>query len=118
MILTLDHVQRLNLHALMGAQKASVDEMRALWRMQDRIDLSAEEKEAINYRVVEQNGNLIPVWDPGKRLPASEYEFNTEEVARIDRIIKNWQPGFVAAADRAWLEPLLCQIETTPNGSH
>ena len=51
MTLTLDHTQRLNLHALMGAQRASVDEVRLWWRLQDMIDLTPEERTQINYRL-------------------------------------------------------------------
>lgn len=43
MKLTLDHTQRLNLHALLGAQRADVGSIRAIWSIQDRIALEAEE---------------------------------------------------------------------------
>jgi hypothetical protein len=34
MKLTLDHTQRLNLHALLGAQRADVGSIRAIWALQ------------------------------------------------------------------------------------
>jgi hypothetical protein len=37
MKLTLDHTQRLNLHALLGAQRADVGSIRAIWALQDKI---------------------------------------------------------------------------------
>jgi hypothetical protein len=45
MKLTLDHTQRLNLHALLGAQRADVGSIRAIWAMamQDKITLTADE---------------------------------------------------------------------------
>jgi hypothetical protein len=44
MKLTLDHTQRLNLHALLGAQRADVGSIRAIWAVQDRIALDAAEE--------------------------------------------------------------------------
>jgi hypothetical protein len=117
MKLSLDHTQRLNLHALMGAQRASVDEVRLWWRLQDMIDLSAEEKVKIGYRLERVGEMMQPVWDPVKILPVREYELTADEFAKVERIIREWQPGFVAAADRRWLEPLLAQFEpASPNG--
>ena len=43
MKLTLNHVQRLNLHALLGAQRADVGSIRAIWAVQDKIALDADE---------------------------------------------------------------------------
>jgi hypothetical protein len=39
MKLTLDHTQRLNLHALLGAQRADVGSIRAIWRHRTRSHL-------------------------------------------------------------------------------
>ena len=47
MKLTLDYTQRLNLHALLGAQRADVGSIRAIWKIQDKIALVAEEEKAI-----------------------------------------------------------------------
>ena len=41
MKVTLDHTQRLNLHALLGAQRADVGSIRAIWAIQDRLALDA-----------------------------------------------------------------------------
>jgi hypothetical protein len=115
MKLTLDHTQRLNLHALMGAQRASLDELRMLWRLQDRIDLTADEKTAINYRVTPvAAGGVQTTWDLTKTLPTAQYEFNEQESAKIMKVLKEWQPGYQIGADRSWLEPLLTQIESLP----
>ena len=43
MKLPLAHAQRLNLHALLGAQRANVGPIRASWAIQDRIALDADE---------------------------------------------------------------------------
>lgn len=111
MKLTLDHTQRLNLHALVGAQRANVDDMRLWWKVQDRIDLSLEERKAINFRVQQVNGMQQVGWDPNAQLPPAEYEFSPDEFSKISKMIQEWQPGFMIQADRIWLEPLLAQLE-------
>lgn len=111
MKLTLDYTQRLNLHALMGAQRASLDEMRMLWRLQDQIELTAEEKAAIDYKVVEQNGQSQVLWNPNKNLPLKEYELADVEFQRMARTLREWQPGFLIGADRRWIEPLMAQFD-------
>jgi hypothetical protein len=111
MKLSLDHTQRLNLHSLMGAQRASLDDLRMLWKLQDRIDLSAQEKAAINYKVTLVNGMQQVQWDVSKILPLEVYEFNEQESARLTKMLKEWQPGYLIGADRQWLEPLLAQID-------
>jgi|SRR5215467_4891550 len=123
MKLSLDPTMRLNLHALMGAQRASLDDLRMLWRLQDRIDLTAREKEVINYRVTQVNGMQQVTWDANNvMLPSEVYEFNDAEFSRISRMLKEWQPGFLIGADRSWLEPLMAQLdadgrpETKPDG--
>lgn len=110
MKLNLDQTQRLNLHALMGAQRAALDDLRMLWKLQDRIELSAEEKKMIGYKVQTVNGMQQVQWDMAKILPAAEYEFSDAEFARIARMLKEWQQGF-ASADRLWLEPLMAQLD-------
>jgi len=50
MKIQLDHVQRLNLHALLGAQRGDVATIRALWALQDKLALTPEEEKAIELR--------------------------------------------------------------------
>ena|SRR6516225_2073062 len=111
MKLILDHTQRLNLHALIGSQRANVDDTRLWWKVQDRIDLSDAEKQAIGFKVQQVNGMQQVGWDMNKTLPPTEYEFNAEEFGKISKALKEWQPGFLIQADRQWLEPLLEQLE-------
>jgi hypothetical protein len=114
--LTLDYTQRLNLHALIGAQRGSVDDVRLYWKLQDKIELSDEEREKINFRVIDVNGQQQAAWDLVPNAPV-EYEFTAEELSRLSRVIKEWQAGFVAA-DRRWLEPLLAQLDhVSTNGN-
>lgn len=120
MKLTLDHTQRLNLHALMGAQRATLDDLRMLWKLQDKIELQPEEKKFINYRTVQQGGMQQVAWDVDKKLPVIDYEFTDSEFARLSKMMREWQPGFMIGADRQWLEPLMAQLdglaESKPDG--
>lgn len=109
MTLSLDHQQRLNLVALLGAQRVNLGEMRSLWKMQDRIDLSEEERAAIGHRLELINGNEVPMWDRNKKLPPRAIEFSDAEAARIRKVIDEW-PHFITSTDRLWIEPLLAQL--------
>jgi hypothetical protein len=111
MKLTLDYTQRLNLHALMGAQRVNVDELRLYWRLQDMIELTAKEKLLINYRTFQQNGQQQVQWDMGRDVLPQDYEFAPDEIQRIARMVREWQPGFLPGADRQWIEPLLTQLD-------
>ncbi len=44
MKLTLDHTERLNLHALLGAQPSDVGSIRTIWAVQDRIALDPDDE--------------------------------------------------------------------------
>lgn len=50
MKLKLDHTQRLNLQALLGAYRADVGSIRATWAIQDRIALDGPEDENIELK--------------------------------------------------------------------
>ena len=106
MILTLDHTQRLNLHALLGAQRADVGSIRAIWVVQDKLALEADEEKAIELKRELVNGQERTVWNPSNAIPPREFDFSGSEVARIKNGIETWD-GYSAAADRRWLEPLI-----------
>lgn len=106
MRLTLDHTQRLNLHALLGAQRADVGSIRAIWNIQDRIALDANEENAIELKRELVAGQERVIWNPAISLPAREFEFTDAEIARIKASIEFWH-AYGANADRRWLEPLL-----------
>jgi hypothetical protein len=114
MLLSLDHQQRLNLIALMGVQRANVAEMRMFWVLQDKFDLSQEEKEAIGYRTaIDASGASVPSWNWELRLPPKDFEISDSEGQRLRRIIEEW-PHFLTAADRVWIVPLLDQLPQLP----
>ena len=75
MKLTLDHTQRLNLHALLGAQRADVGSIRAIWAVQDKLALDADEEKAIELKRELVNGQERTVWNPSLSIPAKEFEF-------------------------------------------
>jgi len=116
MQLILDHQQRLNLGALLGAQKANVSEMRAFWKLIDRFELSEEEKRAIGYKVELVNGQEAVMWDRTLKLAPKPFEVTEIEGTRLRKAIDEW-PYFMTSADRLWLEPLLAQLpEAAQNG--
>ncbi len=106
MKLTLDHTQRLNLHALMGAQRSDVGSIRAIWNVQDRIALDANEEKAVELKREMIAGQERVVWNPALSIPAKDFEFTDPEVARIKAAIQTWD-SYGANADRRWLKPLL-----------
>ena len=106
MKLTLDHTQRLNLHALMGAQRADVGSIRAIWNVQDRIALDADEEKAVELKREIVAGQERVVWNPALSTPTKDFEFSDPEFARIKAALQTWD-SYGADADRHWLEPLL-----------
>src|SRR5450759_1137450 len=83
MKLTLDHTQRLNLHALLGAQRADVGSIRAIWAVQDKLALDADEKHAIGLKREFVNGQERTAWNPSLSTPPKEFDFSNAESARV-----------------------------------
>ncbi len=106
MKLTLDHTQRLNLHALLGAQRADVGSIRAIWAVQDKIALDPEEEKALEVKRELTNGLDRVVWNPALSIPAREFELVDAEVCRLKAALATWD-SYAAGGDRRWLEPLL-----------
>jgi hypothetical protein len=106
MKLTLDHTQRLNLHALLGAQRADVASIRAIWIIQDRIALDTDEENAVQLKREMCAGQERTVWNPSLSIPNKDFDFTEAEVARIKCAIQMWE-SFGAATDRRWLKPIV-----------
>ena len=106
MKLNLDHTQRLNLHALLGAQRADVGSIRAIWAVQDKLALDADEEKAIELKREMVNGTERTVWNPALSIPAKAFEFSDIETVRLKAAIETWA-AYAANADRRWLEPLV-----------
>jgi len=114
MKLTLDHTQRLNLHALLGAQRADVGAIRAIWMIQDKIALDADEEKAVELKREFTGGQERVIWSPSLSVAPKEFEFTEAEVARIKLAVEVWA-GYGVSADRRWLEPLLALILPDPD---
>jgi hypothetical protein len=112
MKLTLDHTQRLNLHALLGAQRADVGSIRAIWAIQDRIALEADEEKGVELKREMVAGQERVVWNPALSIPVKDFEFTDPEVARLKAAIQTWD-SYGANADRRWLEPLVLALFST-----
>jgi hypothetical protein len=112
MKLTLDHTQRLNLHALLGAQRADVGSIRAIWSIQDRIALDSDEEKAVELRREVVGGQERVVWNPSLSVPAKDFEFSDPEVARLKAALQTWD-AYTANLDRGWLEPLVVTLFST-----
>lgn len=106
MKLTLDHTQRLNLHALLGAQRADVGAIRAIWAVQDKLALDADEETAIELKREFVGGQERLLWNASISIPAREVELEDAEVARLRAAIETWT-SYGVSTDRRWLEPLL-----------
>ena len=118
MKLTLDHTQRLNLHALLGAQRADVGSIRAIWSIQDRIALDTDEERAVEVKREMVAGQDRVVWNPARSIPAKDFEFSDPELARMKAAIQTWD-SYGVNADRRWLQPLvetLFSVETQQTG--
>ncbi|MBI4903375.1 MAG: hypothetical protein HY820_07060 [Acidobacteria bacterium] len=105
MKLTLDHTQRLNLHALLGAQRADVGSIRVIWAVQDKLALTAEEENAVELKREMVGGEERVVWNADLSLPAREFELSDPETARIRSALQMWES--YSAGDRRWLQPVL-----------
>jgi hypothetical protein len=106
MTLTLDHIQRLNPCALLGAQRGDVATVHALWALQDKLALSPDEEKAVELKreVVASQDRVS--WNPGLATPVKQIELTGPEVARVKAAVETWD-SYGAAADRRWLEPMI-----------
>jgi hypothetical protein len=109
MKLTLDHTQRLNLHALLGVQRADVGSIRAIWAMQDKLALDPAEEKMIDLKREFVNGQERTVWNPALSIPTKDFEFTDAEIARIRTAVETWR-AYSASADRNWLQPLISAL--------
>ncbi len=114
MKLTLDHTQRLNLHALLDAQRADVGSIRAIWAVQDKLTLDADEEKAVELNREMVAGQERVVWNSAIPIPAKELEFTDPEIARIKAAIQTWD-SYGVNADRCWLEPGISPLGRKPS---
>lgn len=96
MKLTLNHAQRLKLHALLVAQRTDVGTIRAIWAVQDKLALDADEENAIELKREMVGDQERVVWNAGLFLSPKELEFSPSESARIRSVLQTWE-SFAAA---------------------
>jgi len=89
MKLTLDHTQRLNLHALLGAQRADVGAIRVIWAVQDKIALGTDEEQALELKREFEGGHERVVWNPLLSVPPQTWD------------------SYGVNVDRCWLQPII-----------
>ncbi len=109
MKLELSHTQRINLHALLGAQRGDVATIRSLWALQDRLALTPDEEETLELKREFAGGHERVLWNPALSTPSKSIDFSDSEIARMRVALEGWD-GYGVAADRLWLEPLLKSI--------
>jgi len=113
MKIELDHIQRLNIYALLGAQRGDLATIRALWALQDKLALTVEEEKAIELKREVVAGQERVTWNPAAALPPRAFDLTEPEAARIRSALETWV-SYSPCNDRGWLEPLLDAITSEP----
>lgn len=116
MTLSLDHRQRLNLIAVLGAYDVKGRELHAIWHLQDSLDLDETEKQAIGFRTETVNGQNVQLWNENKTFALRSFDLSEADVSRVRQAIEDF-PQFRGSRDRVWLEPLLAQIPKPVEGN-
>lgn len=115
--LSLDHMQRLNLIALLDALEVKgIREIFAVYKLQESLDLDAGEKKSIEFVEKTVNGQPQSSWNPEKRVAPRDFEVAADDYERIRRAVESWQGPVSPGQMRAWLKPLWTQIEA--NGAN
>jgi hypothetical protein len=104
--------EALHLHALLCAQRADVGSLRAIWSIQDRITLDADEEKALEVKREMVASQERVVWNPALSIPAKEFEFTDPDLARIKAALQTWD-SYAVNADRRWLQPLVETLFST-----
>ena len=80
--------------------------IRAIWSIQDRIALDADEEKAVELKREMVSGQERVVWNLALAVPAREFDFSDSELARLGGAIQTWD-SYGVNADRRWLQPLV-----------
>lgn len=102
--------QRLNLLVLLGSLECkTLNETRGIWKLMDRLELTDEQKQLVEYKVTRGPGGDMFAWNNDKAPNAVAFEFSDAEMGHIERAVKSC-PRWIPAAARRWLAPLLDQM--------
>ena len=110
MILNLDHNQRLHLiGALDRLESVGRRDGFAVCRLQERLELTDQEREAIGWRKMNvNNGQEFVSWNNNNGLPAKEYDLSEDDIKRLCNAIDKYP--VVLGRDKHWWVPLTAQL--------
>jgi hypothetical protein len=86
--------------------RADVGSIRAIWAIQDKLALDAEEEKAIELKRELVGGQERMIWNPSTSIAAQKCEFDDAEITRIRVAIQGWE-NYGVSQDRKWLAPLI-----------
>lgn len=108
--LQLDIPQRVNLVVMLDALECpGRREVFAICRLQEKLQLSDEEREAVGYQKIMQDGREYVLWQQNEICRAPKpFEVADDDMARLCRAVDQFR--MVPARDRAWYDPLVKQL--------
>ncbi len=108
MKLTVSTTQRIQLCRDMRTQTGDAGALRAWWKLEDIFALDDKEKAAIKFQTRLVDMQEVYLWDSSVSLPDKVVELELIDVARTKHALTT---SVHRAQDRAWLEPLLAELE-------
>jgi hypothetical protein len=117
MQLTLDHTQRLNLLVMLDALECQGRrEAFAICRLQEKLELSDQEREAIGWRKIKaEDGREVMLWNNNGSCAAREYDLAEDDIARICHAVDKFP--VVLGRDKNWWLPLTAQLPEPAAGN-
>jgi hypothetical protein len=107
MKITLTMIQRLNLDALLSVQQGSLDDLFTLHDVREKIRIPKNLRE--QYLRTLPDGRVLIDEQAVALAESVEYEFEKEEVRRIQKLLKEWQR--FSEGDLDWVIPLKRQLD-------
>lgn len=109
MTLTLDHNQRLNLIAMFDRiETVGRREGFAICRLQEKLELSDQEREAVGYRKIKTpEGHEALQWN-ANGLEARSYDLSEDDLTRICNVLDKYP--VMLGRDKHWWLPLAVQL--------
>src|SRR5215831_6021068 len=110
MTLNLDANQRLNLVAILDALECQGRrEAFAVCRLQEKIDLSDQEREAIGWRKQRApDGREFVMWNMNGAISTGEFDLSDDDITRICNAVDKYP--VVLGRDKHWWLPLTAQL--------
>lgn len=110
MTLNLDHNQRLNLVAMLdGLECQGRREAFAVCRLQEKLELSDEERVAIGWRQMKApDGRDYAMWNNNGAITAREFDLSEDDMTRLCSAVD--KHPVVLGRDKHWWLPLTKQL--------